>query len=174
MICWFRAVGRSENLERQMWWALSVPLLIQIGLTDLPKSGASLPPIPTDLNWKSDKFSERDYCLTGRYVGRQQRFTDKRTDVWSRDFIIWKINSGLWAVVWAGLWNKRVWADYEQLLRPVFSLFRGQKKILKIFWKHHSVRTEKLHWKKVKKKNLGGDNFFFQKNHFYLGLKMPL
>ena len=29
--------------------------------------------------------------------------TDKRTDVWSRDFMIWKINSGLWAVVWAGL-----------------------------------------------------------------------
>ena len=52
--------------------------------------------------------------------------TDKRTDVWSRDFIIWKINSGLWAVVWAGLWNKRVLANYEQLLRPVFSLFRGQ------------------------------------------------
>ena len=46
--------------------------------------------------------------------------TDKRTDVWSRDFIIWKFNSGLWAVVWAGMWNKRVWADYEQLLRPVF------------------------------------------------------
>ena len=56
--------------------------------------------------------------------------TDKRTDVWSRDFIIWKINSGQWAVVWAGLWNKRVWADYKQLLRPVFSLFRGQKKNL--------------------------------------------
>ena len=54
--------------------------------------------------------------------------TDKRTDVWCRDFIIWKINSELWAVFWAGLWNKRVWADYEQLLRPVFSLFRGQKK----------------------------------------------
>ena len=52
---------------------------------------------------------------------------DKRTDVWSRDFIIWKINSGLWAVVWAGLWNKRVWADYDQLLRPVFSLFLSQK-----------------------------------------------
>ena len=29
--------------------------------------------------------------------------TDTRTDVWSRDFIIWKINFGLWAVVWAGL-----------------------------------------------------------------------
>ena len=53
--------------------------------------------------------------------------TDKRTDVWSQQFPIWKINSGLWAVVWAGMWNKRVWADYEQLLRPVFSLFQGQK-----------------------------------------------
>jgi hypothetical protein len=53
-------------------------------------------------------------------VGSIQSFsdiTDKRTDVWFRDFIIWKINSGLWAVVWAGLWNKRVWADYEQLLK---------------------------------------------------------
>ena len=24
--------------------------------------------------------------------------TDKRTDLWFRDFIIWKINFGLWAV----------------------------------------------------------------------------
>jgi hypothetical protein len=52
--------------------------------------------------------------------------TDKTTDVWSRDLMIWKINFGLGAVAWAGLWNKRVWADYEQLLRPAFSLFRGQ------------------------------------------------
>ena len=74
--------------------------------------------------------------------------TDKKTDVWSRHFMIWKINFGLWAVAWAGQWEKRVWADYEQLLRPVFSLFWGQKIF---FWKHHSVRTEKLHWKKVKK-----------------------
>ena len=61
------------------------------------------------------------------------RTTDKRTDVWSRDFIKWKINFGLWAVTWAGQWEKRVWADYEQLLRPVFSLFRGQKNILNFF-----------------------------------------
>ena len=62
--------------------------------------------------------------------------TDKRTDVWSRDFMIWKINFGLWAVAWAGLWNERVWADYEQFLRPVFSLFRVQKfKKKKIFCK---------------------------------------
>ena len=60
---------------------------------------------------------------------------DKRTDVWSRDFMIWKINFGLWAVAWARLWNKRVGADYEQLLRPVISLFQGQKKF-KFFWKH--------------------------------------
>ena len=28
----------------------------------------------------------------------------------------WAVGS---AVVWAGLWNKRVLADYQQLLRPV-------------------------------------------------------
>ena len=62
-------------------------------------------------------------------------YTDKRTDVWSRDFMIWKVNFGLWAVAWAGLWEKRVWADYEQLLRPYFSLFRDQKIYFLIFLK---------------------------------------
>ena len=33
--------------------------------------------------------------------------TDKRTDVWSRDFLIRKINFGLWAVARAGLWEKK-------------------------------------------------------------------
>ena len=61
------------------------------------------------------------------------KITDKRTDVWSQDFMIWKINFGLWAVVWAGQWEKRVWTDYEQLLRTVFSLFQGQKNILNFF-----------------------------------------
>ena len=55
--------------------------------------------------------------------------TDKRTDVWSRNFLIWKINFGLWAVAWAGLWEKGVWADSEQLFWVVFSIFHGQKKI---------------------------------------------
>ena len=54
-----------------------------------------------------------------------EKTTDKRTDVWSRDFMIWKINFGPWAVAWAGLWNKRVWADYEQLFSSVFSIFHG-------------------------------------------------
>ena len=58
--------------------------------------------------------------------------TDKRTDVWSQDFIISMKNQ--FRVVGCGLWSgqdceiKKVWADYEQLLRPVFSLFWGQKK----------------------------------------------
>ena len=35
--------------------------------------------------------------------------------------------------IWAGFGpvgntEKKIWADYEQLLRPVFSCFRGQKK----------------------------------------------
>ena len=29
------------------------------------------------------------------------RTTDKRREIWSRDFLIWKINFGLWAVAWA-------------------------------------------------------------------------
>ena len=63
--------------------------------------------------------------------------TNKRTDVWSRDFIIWKINSGLRAVVWAGLWNKRVWtlgrlwATFE----AIFFAFLGSKFFLRFFLK---------------------------------------
>ena len=40
--------------------------------------------------------------------------------------------------IWAGLGpvgiteKKTIWADYEQLLRPVFSSFRGQKETKKI------------------------------------------
>ena len=36
-------------------------------------------------------------------------------------------------VIWAGIrLKKRVWADYEQLLRVVFSCFQGQKKFKNI------------------------------------------
>ena len=62
-------------------------------------------------------------------------FTDKRTDVWSRDFIIWRINSGLWAV---GLgWTVkekglgRLWATFL----ACFFTFSGSKKNFKIFLK---------------------------------------
>ena len=98
------------------------------------------------LNTTNSKFSA--LCCSSVsmwHPNRRAQITDKRTDVWSQDFIIWKTNSGQWAVVWAGLWNKRVWANYKQLLRPVFSLFRGQKKILKFFWKHSSNHTKKIH-----------------------------
>ena len=54
--------------------------------------------------------------------------TDKRTDVWSRNFTIWKIDFGLWAFAWAGPWEKGVWADSEQLFWVVFTIFHGQKK----------------------------------------------
>ena len=53
--------------------------------------------------------------------------TDKRTDVWSQNFITWKINFGLLAVALAGLWEKGVWVDSEQLFWLVFSIFHGQK-----------------------------------------------
>ena len=34
--------------------------------------------------------------------------TDERTDVWSRNFIIWEINFGLLADAWAAPWEKGV------------------------------------------------------------------
>ena len=36
------------------------------------------------------------------YVDKKGGGTDKRTDVWSRNFMIWKINFGLWAAALAG------------------------------------------------------------------------
>ena len=71
----------------------------------------------------SPDCNSRTLCLTVMSVRRSTAATNKGTSVWSQDFIIWKFNSGLWAVDWARLWNKRVWADYKQLLKPVFSLF---------------------------------------------------
>ena len=78
--------------------------------------------------------------------------TDKRTDVWSRDFIIWKINSGLWAVVSAELWNKGFGPIMSNFWGQFFKVFMDKKLCnLKFFWKYFRVRTEKLHRIKVNK-----------------------
>ena len=58
---------------------------------------------------------------------------------------LWNINWYLgW--FWAG-WQywKKVWADYEQFLRAVFSCFHWQKKSLNYFYKYCSVCSKKLH-----------------------------
>ena len=53
-----------------------------------------------------------------------------------------------------------------------FQLFVVKKKKKKI-WKHCSVRTEKLHRKKVKKKYFFfWEEFFFLEKPFFLGLKI--
>ena len=66
-------------------------------------------------NWKIDfcRSFEFEKKIKLALVWMSNICTDKRTDVWSWDFIIWKIDLAFWAVVWAGLWNKRVWADFE-------------------------------------------------------------
>ena len=91
--------------------------------------------------------------------------TDKTTNVWSHAFLIWKITFGRWAVAWAGLWEKGVWANSEQHFWVFFFNFSWAKKKN---WKHCSVRTEKLHWKKLK--IFFGKNFFFSEKPFFLGL----
>ena len=47
--------------------------------------------------------------------------------------------------------KKHIWADYEQLLRAVFSCFHGQKQSLNCIRKYSSILTEKLHKMKVRK-----------------------
>ena len=103
-------------------------------------------------NTKGQLISKKNCQALTSSKKQTKRTQDKRTDVWSRDFLIWKINFGLWAVAWAGLWNKRVW----------------------------SLKTPKRpHWKVALKKGKniffwgGRKNFFFRKTIF-LGLKMPL
>ena len=81
----------------------------------------------------------------------KDKYTDKRIDVWSRNFVIWKINFELLDDAWAGPWEKGVWADSEQLFWVVFSIFHGQKIKKNNFFLHCSVRTEKLHKIKLKK-----------------------
>ena len=98
------------------------------------------------------------------------QITDKRTDVWSRHFMIWKINFGLWAVAMAGQWEKVVWADSEQLFWVFFSIFHGQKEICFEFFLHCCVRTEKVHKIKLKIfKKIFGKKFYLRKTSFFQG-----
>ena len=82
------------------------------------------------------------YCFYWEVVGQSPRPIERRLDwvLYKTDMKIWAVGCGLgWTVL------KKVWADYEQLLRVGFSTFCGQKKNLK----NCSDRTEKLHWKIV-------------------------
>ena len=94
--------------------------------------------------------------------------TNKRTDACWDIFMIWKINSGL---VWAAgpVLEKKVWGRLWATFEGVFFMFSWAKKRKFFFWKNCSVRTEKLHRKKVKNFFfLGGENFFFYVLLFFL------
>ena len=90
----------SENLIKKFWFVV-LKLVFGFGWRLCPHGRNSLV----------------SRTATSRYIFIKTclLYTDKRTDIWFRDFMMWKINSGLW--------NERIWADYEQLLRHGFSLF---------------------------------------------------
>ena len=127
----------------------------------------------TNNNWNSLIYSARAGWLSVHHAAftlnnnTHMQSTDKRADVWSRDFMIWKINFGLWAVAWAGLWNKRVWADYEQLLRPVFFSFSGPKKIWIFFCIENTIASALKSCIEKRWFFPFFSEFFFQKNHFF-------
>ena len=99
-------------------------------------------------------------------------YTNKRTDAWWDIFMIWKIDFWLLAVAWAGLWEKRFGPIMSNFWGRFFQLFVVKKKILKIFWKHCSVRTEKLHRKKVKKNIIFLEEFFFSEKPVFFRAKI--
>ena len=145
-------MGRQQIREKMIW--------------QLPKQKAKRKPEKNN-NYNPIWQSEQIFRIGG------VKITDMRTDVWSQVFIKWKFNSGLWAVVWDGLWNKRVWAYYDQLLRPVFLSFYGQKINLKFFWNYFRIRTEKLDRRKVNEtQRKFWKVFFMGEKPVFLGLKI--
>ena len=108
---------------------------------------------------------EKNAYLSGKSQG-----TDKETDASWDIFMIWKINSGQWAVGCGLGWTVKkkglgqLWATFEAR----FLSFYGQKMNLKFFWKYFRVHTEKLHRIKVNKsqKNFG-KWFLCGKNQFF-------
>ena len=64
-----------------------------------------------------------------------QKYGDPRPIERRLDWVFYKTEMKIWAVGCGLGWTvlKKVWADYEQLLREVFSTFCGQKKKKKKF-----------------------------------------
>jgi hypothetical protein len=88
---------------------------------------------------------------------------------------IYDMKNQFWAVGCGLGWKvkKKVWADYKQLLKPVFLSFHWQKINLNFFCKYCRVRTEKLHRIKVKKSQKKFGKYFLRgKNQFLLRLKI--
>ena len=109
-----------SNLNHQIYWS-DLPVLTTVRTFYCSK-------IPVFLMPEKKSTSPKKGWLKFVTMIVQVNFTDKRTDVWSRNFLIWEINFGLWAVAWARPWEKGVWADSEQLFWVFFSIFHGQKK----------------------------------------------
>ena len=55
------------------------------------------------------------------------QYTDKGTDAWWDIFMIWKIDFGLLAVAWTGLWEKRFGPIMSNFWGRFFQLFVGKK-----------------------------------------------
>ena len=70
----FRAVERFENLGVLALLAgYNLPLLVEIGLTDLPKYGAMVPPAPqriTPLTFKDFERNSALYCSLDKWAAR--------------------------------------------------------------------------------------------------------
>ena len=72
----------------------------------------------SDLLWEK-------YCLRKKLFKLEVESTDKRTDVWSRNFMIWKINFGLWPWLVSGKkWSGPILSNFFGWF---FQFFVGKK-----------------------------------------------
>ena len=127
-ICQLFGICKSNSVKKQRIWQILQKIeekWVYLSIIDLNFQTKKMISLTCRLVW--NKPSKSAWIFVKCKCPKSFHITDERTDVWPPDFIIWKIDYWLWAVVWAGLWNKKVWADYEQLLRPVFLSFYGQK-----------------------------------------------
>ena len=94
--------------------------------------------------------------------------TDKRTDVWSLELIMGKINSGLWGVAWADCEIKGSGPIMSSFWGPFLKVFMDKKLNSRFFWKYFRVCTEKLHRIKMNtSQNNFGKYFLWGENQFF-------
>ena len=94
-----------------------------------------------DISISHDSYTCRSYPYTKSFPTRRKNEINNFVGAVVGKVIIEKSRGGrfLWnsnwdlGSIWAGwhYWKKNIWANYEQLLRPVFSCFHEQKNFLK-------------------------------------------
>ena len=78
--------------------------------------------------WNIIPFVGFFYFFIKQLFSADAAITEKKTEAWWDIFMTWKIDFGLLAVAWAGLWNKMFGPIMSNFWGRFFQLFVGKKK----------------------------------------------